>query len=228
MAQDFGPGLYTEASTLPFFSEAQLLQADDFVATYACAKNSLGYSKRVLGGILFNGTFVGSPMPSLEASFTHGVLAPLLSRIRTVFGDETLQLLSLEYTNQCFKQKSAWHKDMNDGFPYLNIFIPLDDLSAENGMTILKIEGNKIELKASRNHWYSFDGNITHCAGAGTGKAGTPRRALMAVFRRAGDPTLCSLSTANYKTVITKRLNKGKKRPIKATVPTTRVLRSRK
>ena len=117
---------------------------------------------------------------------------------------------------------------MNDGFPYLNIFIPLDDLSAENGMTILKIEGNKIELKASRNHWYSFDGNITHCAGAGTGKPGTPRRALMAVFRRAGDPTLCSLSTANYKTVITKRLNKGKKRPIKATVPTTRVLRSRK
>ena len=104
-----------------------------------------------------------------------------------------------------------WHKDFNDGHPYLNVFIPLDDLSALNGMTLLRIGQGKsdIEMSAARNHWYSFDGSITHCAGAGTGKKGTPRRALMAVFRRKESPEISPLSTANYKSVISRRLNKA-------------------
>ena len=230
---DFGPGHFTTASTLPFFSDSQLLQVDHFVATYKCAKNSLGYSKRVLGGILFNNIFVGSTStPTLESDFRTSILSTLESRVQTEFGDATLEILSLEYTNQCFKQKSVWHKDFNDGHPYLNVFIPLDDLSALNGMTLLRIGEGKsdIEMSAARNHWYSFDGSITHCAGAGTGKKGTPRRALMAVFRRKESPEISPLSTANYKSVISRRLNKDKnaakkkkRKAMKGVVASTRV-----
>ena len=228
-SMDFGPGHFTTASDNPFFNNQQLQDVEEFVSNYTFAKNSLGYSKRVLGGIMFGGVFLGQPSPVLEEKFGK-CISVLENRIRKEFDDATLKMYSLEFTNQAFKQKSRWHKDLNDGYPYLNIFIPLDEINETNGMTTLKIDGGIVEMKCSGNHWYSFDGSITHCAGAGTtATSETPRRALMAVFRRASDPVPANLATARYKSVITRRNNKlsGVKRTKPEPVQSTRVLRLR-
>ena len=159
---NFGPGCFTKASVRPFFTDLELKKVDHFVQHYECAKNSLGYSKRVLGGILFRGIYIGKSSPELEKEFSTCV-SVLEKRVREEFGTEDLVMYSLEFTNQAFKQKSRWHTDLEDSFPYLNVFIPLDDINEKNGMTTLKIDGEIIELKTTRNHWYSFDGSITHC-----------------------------------------------------------------
>jgi len=227
-AQQFGPGFFTRASTLPFFSEDMLEQVDNFVEHYEFAKNALGYSKRILRGIMFKETYVGRANPALEVPFSK-CIQTIVERVRMEFGNNMLEMLSLEFTNQAFKHKSRWHKDLDDGFPYLNVFIPLDDINEVNGMTILKVKsGTKIELNTPRNHWYSFDGSITHCAGAGN-QTGIPRRALMAVFRLSSDPEPATLATARYKSVITRRLNisSGFKRSRPEPIVPTRVLRSR-
>ena len=225
MKNKFGPGHYTEASALPFFSKAQLKIATDFVTHYVCAKNSLVYSKRYLGGIQFKGPFVGRSSAAAEDAFIP-IVAAFESRVRAEFGDN-LELFTLEFTDQSLKQKSRWHKDYNDGLPFLNVFVALDDMNETNGMTLLRAGGGIVAMKTRRNQWYSFDGSIVHCAGPAA-KAGLHRRALMAVFRRKGDADPISLAAARYKAVLTRRKNKALKRPKPTPAPSTRVLRSRK
>lgn len=204
MVLPFGPGCYTHASTEPVFTEEQMTVVHEFLACCKFARNSLGYSNRVLDGIFFRGVFIGSAPHDATAAFTASI-DEMQKRVRLEFDDDRLELYSLEYTNQALAHKSSWHKDLADGCPYLNIFIALDDVNADNGMTTLRLDdGRIIDLSAPRNRWYSFDGSITHCAGKAK-RPGSPRRMLIAVFRRSCDPEVSFAASSSYKAILTKR-----------------------
>lgn len=228
MAATSGPGCFTEASRTPFFSDSDLLTVQQFVSEYPFATNNLGYSKRVLGGILFGGIHIGRVQAtSFDTMAFDKCVDKLVQRVNNEFGSTNLELFSLEFTNQALANKSMWHKDLEDGCPYLNVFITLDAVDETNGMTTLRTdEGRIINMKASGNRWYSFDGSITHCAGAAS-KPGTPRRILIAVFRRSGDPEPVLAAATTYKAIVTRRTQAGKKRPKAPATVSTRALRSR-
>lgn len=200
----FGPRCYTLASTTPVFSDSELETVYAFLAVYPFAVNNLGYSKRILNGIKYRGVYVGRESALASTAPFERCVKTMVQMVKKEFQDNKLDLLSLEYSNQSFAHKSSWHVDLNDGYPYLNIFFPLDDVDERNGMTTLRQDGEIIELRAARNTWYSFDGSITHCAGAAS-VPGTPRRILLAVFRRSCDPEPVLAATSTYRAILTRR-----------------------
>jgi hypothetical protein len=223
----YGLGCFTEASLTSFFNEKDLETVSVFLSQYPFATNNLGYSKRVLGGILFRGVHIGR-VHSMDTGEFDRCIDYLIDQVRTQFSDQKLELFSLEFTNQALAHKSSWHKDLEDGKPYLNVFVTLDAVDETNGMTTLRTDdGRVIGMKAAANRWYSFDGSITHCAGAAS-KPGTPRRILIAVFRRSGDPEPVLAAATTYKAILTRRSQATKRSRPPLDVPaSSRALRSR-
>jgi len=200
----FGPGCYSPSSEAPVFTQKQLAIAFSFLSSYRFARNALGYSNRVLSGIKFKGVYVGRGPDNETAAFEEHCVAPLNALVLRTFACDDLEMISLEYSNQALPHKSSWHKDLDDGYPYLNVFVALVDIDDGNGMTTLRLNDEKVvSIRAHANRWYSFDGSITHCAEAAA-KPGTPRMLLMATFRRKDDPESFMREFGNYRRVLTK------------------------
>ena len=213
---DFGPRCFTIASTKPVFTEAELQTIYSFVTKYPFAVNNLGYSKRILYGIKYRGQYIGRESSLAITKDFESCVDKMVRLIRREFDCDDLDLLSLEYSNQSFSHKSSWHTDFDDGYPYLNVFFPLDDMDERNGMTTLRQDDAITEIRAARNTWYSFDGSIIHCAGAAS-IPGTPRRILLAVFRKVGDPEVVMAATSTYRSILTRRSRATAQKPARST-----------
>ena len=225
--QQFGLGCYTKESVRPVFSQNQLLVIDHFTQYYKFSRITLGHSKRVVNGIVYCGQFVGRS-PQLEAKFKENCVDVIVERVRTDFACWELDLFVMEMSNQSLRHRSMWHEDCVDQTPFLNVMVALDDMNESTGMTTLRwTNEGTVEMKCKRNHYYSFDGGINHCAGPAM-KPGAPRRFLMCVFRRRSDPLPIDIAFAHYKGILTRRKNGNKKRKKRKVEKSSRVLRLKK
>ena len=182
--------------------DSELDMVEDFWEHCVASKNTLGYSNRVLHGIKYMGCYLHKGDANIPA-FDKWVES-MARRVRKAIGRPTLVVVSVEFSNQSLRQKSAWHVDCRDGRPFVNVFVPLDPLGEGNGMTTLRQADCVTEMRAERGQWYTFDGGVEHCAGAAACSGGL-RRIVMLVFRLAVDLQLTIGAHSSYKRTLTSR-----------------------
>jgi ectoine hydroxylase-related dioxygenase (phytanoyl-CoA dioxygenase family) len=94
-----------------------------------------------------------------------------------VLGESCL-LLSVDVIDTRTRRKGNWHVDTDTPSSRVTCMVPVDDVDAGNGGTLVKMpEGRQtVALYGQRGHVYCFRGDLVHCAEGNPD--GAPRRVL--------------------------------------------------
>jgi ectoine hydroxylase-related dioxygenase (phytanoyl-CoA dioxygenase family) len=182
---------------------------------------------RVSKGLLLRDKFIKQADCMLQGA--DEIVRIILERIvplgAQVLGESCL-LLSVDVMDTRTRQKGNWHVDTDTPGSRVTCMVPVDDVDAGNGGTLVKLPGGQtVALYGQRGHVYCFRGDLVHCAEGNP--SGALRRILSCSLRPERLIDMPEHSLAFHKRAATLHLRGPvDKRAKTSAAPTSRVTRS--
>ena len=161
------------------------------------------YGKRFLKGIKLHDQMISREDRDMDLT----EFDRIVDKVR-VAGNTLLKgfVYTIELSDQRVSDKGIWHKDTDEPDSWLNLMVPLDDITSDNGGTVLYgNEKSHTFLYGARGHVYAFKGCVRHCVEGN--RLRSPRRLLIIVIRPCPFLKVPNVNVETYRRIMTLQSN---------------------
>ena len=174
------------------------------VADRAAGSRINMYQKRFLKGIMLQGTMISYRDRSIPRLVEFQKIIDKICAAGSKYTNVQGSVYTVELSDQRLPQKGIWHTDASDPDSWLNLMVPLDDITPANGGTVLHNSGDSsshTHLYGARGHVYAFKGCTRHCVEGNRERL--PRRLLIIVTRPRRYLDTPNVNVETYRRVLT-------------------------
>lgn len=140
------------------------------------------YGKRYLKGIMLHDQMIAHADRDMKGLTEFRQIVDKVCAAGNMYTSEKNFVYTVELSDQRLVEKGMWHTDTNDHDSWLNLMVPLDDITPENGGTVIhNTNGSHTYLYGNRGEVYAFKGCTRHCVEGNRSRS--PRRLLIIVIR---------------------------------------------
>lgn len=198
---------------LVVLNEFELSIIED-MATNAKGSFMKQYGKRFLKGIMLRDKVIHAADETHPKFQAFQEIVNKVCEIGNRLMNEKLFVYTVELSDQRLFEKGIWHTDTSERESWLNLMVPLDDVTPQNGGTLLYEHSSShghTPLYGLRGHVYAFKGCVKHCVEGN--RMRKPRKILIIVARPHAYLETPNMNVETYRRIMTMRTRGPSKKP---------------